>query len=120
MFLSPTYAGSVHDKTIADEQDFQFKEVITLLQDTGFQGYAPQNAKIVQPVKKPKNKELSDEQKAQNTEKSKKRVYVEHAIRGFKVWRVAKDVCRTWIYDTRDDFVYIACGLHNFRLKIRA
>lgn len=119
VFLSPTYEGSVHDKKIAQEQDFQFKKMITLLQDTGFQGYAPKNAHIVQPIKKPKGKKLTDEQKVQNTLKSKKRIYVEHAIRGFKIWRIAKDICRTWLCDTRDDFIYITCGLHNFKIKCR-
>ena len=119
VFLSPTYSGSVHDKAIADEQNIQFRKIIDLLQDTGFQGYAPKNANIIQPIKKPKGKELTDEQKTQNTEKSKKRVYVEHAIRGFKIWRIAKDICRTWVHDTRDDYIFITCGLHNFRLKCR-
>lgn len=57
LFLSPTYCGSVHDKTIADEQDFQFNRVITLLQDTGFQGYKPENAIIIQPEK---NREIKN------------------------------------------------------------
>lgn len=119
-FLSPTYCGSVHDKTIADEQDFQFNRVITLLQDTGFQGYKPENAIIIQPEKKPRNKELTQDQKDSNKAIAKQRIYVEHSIGGFKVWRVAKEVCRTWVHDTRDDYIFIACGLHNFKIKCRA
>jgi hypothetical protein len=41
--------------------------------------YAPKNANIIQPEKKPKGKELTDEQKAQNKAKSKLRVVVEHS-----------------------------------------
>lgn len=47
LYLSPTYSGSVHDKAIADEQDFQFQRTIDLLQDTGFQGLKPKNANII-------------------------------------------------------------------------
>ena len=119
LYLSQTYSGSVHDKAIADEQDFQFQRTIDLLQDSGFQGYQPKNANIIQPLKKPKGKELTDEQKKQNRAKSKVRVVVEHSIRGFKIWRIAKDVCRTWKVDLRDYYVLIPCGLHNFRLRAR-
>lgn len=119
IYLSPTYSGSVHDKTIADEQDIQFQRTIDLLQDTGFQGFKPQNANIIQPLKKPKGKELTDEQKVQNKAKSKFRVVVEHSIRGVKIWRIAKDVCRTWRFEQRDYNIFIPCGLHNFRLRMR-
>jgi len=68
---------------------------IDLLQDSGFQGFKPKNTNIIQPLKKPKGKELTDEQKQQNKDKSKIRVVVEHSIRGVKIWRIAKDVCRT-------------------------
>lgn len=60
-YLSATYEGSIHDKTIADEEDFQFKDTIVLLQDLGFQGYAPKNVEVVQPIKKAKGKELTSE-----------------------------------------------------------
>lgn len=59
IYLGPTYSGSVHDKTIADEQDFQFQRTIDLLQDSGFQGFKPKNVNIIQPLKKPKGKELT-------------------------------------------------------------
>jgi hypothetical protein len=119
LYLSPTYAGAVHDKTIADEQDFQFQRTIDLLQDTGFQGFKPKNANVIQPLKKPKGKNLSQEQKEQNKGKSKIRVIVEHSIRGFKIWRIAKDVTRTWRVELRDYNIFIPCGLHNFRLRLR-
>jgi hypothetical protein len=119
LFLTPTYSGSVHDKAVADDQGFEFKKMVTLLQDTGFQGFKPEKADIVQPDKKPKGKDLTEEQKQKNKEKSKVRVLVEHSIRGFKIWRAAKDVCRTWRVDLRDYYVLITCGLHNYRLRQR-
>lgn len=94
--------------------EFSFKKPIYLWQDTGFQGHAPKNATIVQPKKKPRGGVLTDAEKLRNTEIAKKRVIVEHAIRGVKIWRVAKDTCRYYQIDTRNDFVLIPAGLHNF------
>ena len=119
LYLSATYPGSVHDKAIADEQDIEFQRTIDLLQDTGFQGYQPKNARVIQPMKKPRGKALTPEQKLANQAKASKRVVIEHAIAGVKIWRIAKDLCRSWLQDTRDYFMLIACALHNFRLKCR-
>jgi hypothetical protein len=49
---------------------------------------------IETPTKKPKGKELSEEQKAANKELSKKRVRVEHGIRRAKGWRIVRDEYR--------------------------
>jgi len=49
---------------------------------------------IETPMKKPKGKELSAEQKAANKELSRKRVRVEHGIRRVKGWRIVRDEYR--------------------------
>lgn len=49
---------------------------------------------IETPRKKPKGKELSAEQKAENKEVSQKRVRVEHGIRRAKGWRIVRDEYR--------------------------
>ena len=49
---------------------------------------------ITTPHKKPKGGELSEEQKAENKQISKERVYVEHAIRRIKGWRIMRDEYR--------------------------
>jgi DDE superfamily endonuclease len=51
-FLSPTYAGKVHDKKIADEQGIAYPPGAVLYQDTGFQGYQPAVQRTCQPKKK--------------------------------------------------------------------
>lgn len=122
-YLSQTYEGSVHDKRIADEEALDFTgevgKTLELLQDTGFQGYKPAGAVIVQPLKKPRGGELTDQQKASNREKSSIRVVVEHAIGGVKTWRIVKEQIRSWCRRLRDRVMVLACGLHNFRLKCR-
>lgn len=126
LYLSQTYEGSVHDKRIADEEDLEFgaydphRKALELLQDLGFQGYAPKGVVVVQPVKKPRGKDLTDEQKNANRAKSQQRVVVEHAIGGVKTWRIVKEQLRSWCHALRDTVMYLACGLHNFRLQGRA
>lgn len=124
LFLSQTYEGSAHDKRIADEEVLEFAsacgKTLELLQDLGFQGYAPVGAVVLQPVKKPRGKPLSAAQKQSNGEISRQRVVVEHAIGGVKTWRIVKEQIRSWCHLLRDRVMYLACGLHNFRLQCRA
>jgi hypothetical protein len=112
--LSPTVTGSIHDKKLADEHHLRFPK--NSKQDTGFQGYAPDNVTIIQPKKKPRGKELSPDEKAQNTAISKQRITVEHSIGGVKVFAIVHHVFRN-LKPTFDDLVMeTACGLHNLRL----
>ena len=127
LYLSQTYEGPVSDKRIADEEaldfgarDAELDETLVLLQDLGFQGYAPAGVVVVQPMKKPRRGKLTAEQKASNRAISSQRVVVEHAIGGVKIWRIVKEVIRSWCHRLRDQVMYLACGLHNFRLACRA
>ncbi|MCH7777797.1 MAG: transposase family protein [Gemmatimonadetes bacterium] len=127
LYLSQTYEGPVSDKRVADEEALDFgtrdpelDEVLLLLQDLGFQGYAPAGVVVVQPMKKPRGGKLTAEQKASNRAISSQRVVVEHAIGGVKIWRIVKEVIRSWCHRLRDQVMYLACGLHNFRLACRA
>lgn len=50
-FLSQTYPGKTHDKKVAETENITYPEHMTLLKDTGFQGYEPKVHKTVQPKK---------------------------------------------------------------------
>jgi hypothetical protein len=50
-FLSQTYPGKTHDKKVAETENITYPDHMTLLKDTGFQGYEPQVGKTVQPKK---------------------------------------------------------------------
>jgi hypothetical protein len=50
-YLSQTYAGTVHDKKIADQEQIVYAKETIVHQDTGFQGYKPKVASIRQPKK---------------------------------------------------------------------
>jgi len=77
-YLSETYPGRVHDKHICDGEELVFPPDIGLFQDTGFQGYHPVGVHIYQPKKKPKGKELTPEEKAENTIISSIRILIGH------------------------------------------
>jgi hypothetical protein len=122
LYLSNAYNGTTHDKKIADEANLQFLEHcgIELFQDTGFQGYSPENIKIIMPTKKPKGKELTQEQKDKNKEISSKRVLVEQAIGGVKILRIIKDEIRIYKEITRNLVMKIACAIHNLKIKYKS
>lgn len=50
-FLSQTYPGKTHDKKVAETENITYPNRMTLLKDTGFQGYEPKVHKTVQPKK---------------------------------------------------------------------
>jgi hypothetical protein len=67
------------------------------------------------PHKKPKGKELSDEQIAENQEISGQRIFVEHLIGKLKIFRVVQDRFRLRPQKYRLIFLTI-CGLVRFKL----
>jgi hypothetical protein len=89
-----------------------------LYQDTGYQGYRPENTVIVQPVKKDKGKELTPTEKAYNKGVSSFRVRVEQAIGSIKYMRIVKDECRRRANNFVGRIFKTCATLHNFRIKI--
>ena len=119
VFLSRTYNGRVHDKRICDEQPLIFPKGINVWQDTGFLGHNPNGVVIRMPRKKPKGKDLTEEQKQENREISRFRVLVEHAICGAKRCRIIKERLRCHKFEFDDLIMELACGLHNFRITVK-
>ncbi|MEL6856477.1 MAG: transposase family protein [Cyanobacteria bacterium J06607_13] len=119
VYLSGTCEGKKHDKKLADEEDYRFPAGSKLLQDTGFQGYSPPGATIVQPKKKPRKAELSEVDKLINRGISSLRVEVEHQIGGIKRCQIVVQTFRNRVENFVDEVMETACGLHNFRLAHR-
>lgn len=118
-YLSQTYPGKRHDKRICDEEGYPFPPNAQLFQDTGFQGYAPDQVLIYQPKKKPRGGELDQGEKFLNALISKARITVEHVIGGIKRCRILKDTFRNHLSGFDDQVLEIACGLHNLRTRHR-
>jgi hypothetical protein len=117
-FLSETHPGKVHDKRAADATPYPLPQGSHLLQDLGFLGFALEGVTIEMPQKKPKGGELTDDQKAANHAKARRRIYIEHVNSSIKRLRILKDVCRLTISGARDMIVEVGCALHNFRLRL--
>lgn len=89
----------------------------TVILDLGFDGARSlyPNIKIVIPTKKPKNKDLTDIQKAANSIVSSRRVIVEHIIAHVKAFYILKNEYRGNI-KLADKAFKVCCKLYNFRL----
>ena len=55
-YLSPTVAGTTHDKKATDAAPITYPHHATLAKATGFQGYEPPGTQTRQPPKSPKAK----------------------------------------------------------------
>jgi len=91
--VGKAYRGPKADIKIYQEEPIA--ELLTEKPRMGDKAYgAGKHPEIETPQKKPKGKELSEEQKAANKELSRKRVRVEHGIRRVKGWRIVRDEYR--------------------------
>jgi hypothetical protein len=97
-YLSETYPGRIHDKRICDAEELGFPSDIGLFQDTGFQGYHPADVHIYQPKKKPKGKELTPEEKAENTLISSIRILIAHSALWADSWDI-HSFLRDWLVE---------------------
>lgn len=119
VLLTPCYEGRIHDKRIADMTVYSLPVGSCLYQDSGFQGFSVVGVNMIQPMKKPKGRVLTDQEKAKNREISSIRIRVEHAISGIKRYRIVKDKLRNYRKGFADLVMETCCGLHNFRLNFR-
>ena len=118
LFLSATTFGKVHDKRLADSCPYPLPEGSELLQDLGFQGFCIENTHTTMPTKKPRGKELTQEQKEANRQIASRRVRIEHVNSSVKRCRIVQDPCRIFKEGVRDRIMEICCALHNFRVKL--
>jgi membrane-bound lytic murein transglycosylase B len=86
--------------------------------DLGFQGLQNEFDNVHLPHKKPKGKELSEQQKQENQEFSRQRVACEHAHAGIKRYRSVTDVYRNRVPDFDDRLMLNAVGLWNLYLDV--
>jgi hypothetical protein len=121
LFVGNTVSGATHDKKIAETQYSnalsKTKATLTLLQDAGYQGLVLKGVSIIQPKKKPKGRELTNDEKETNKAISKVRVMIEHVIGSVKRYRIVKDECR--LRKNKYPYkVFLTCAaLHNFRIE---
>lgn len=116
--LSPTVAGTRHDKKIADASPSPLPLGSLLLQDLGFLAFTLEGVTTCTPHRTPRGGQLTDEQKADNRLLASCRVRSEHVNRSVKRCRILKDSMRLRRVGTRDQVMEIGCSLHNFRVRL--
>jgi hypothetical protein len=121
IILTKAREGKIHDKKQIDEEDLvgNIPEKVAIEGDPGFQGLQNEFANIHLPHKKPKGKELSEQQKKENKEFSAKRVKCEHAHAGIKRYGGVSGVYRNHIAGFDDRLMLVSTGLWNHFPKLR-
>ena len=94
LFLSDTYGGRTHDKSIADATPYPLPAGSGLLQDLGFLAFTLPGVEILMPTKKPLGRELTVEQQLANETLHLRRLRIEHVNSSVKRCRILKDRMR--------------------------
>ena len=122
--LSPTQPGARHDYALLKAWNCpqRLPPDVVVWTDSGFQGMKkdyPQLS-IIQPKKKPRGQELAAFDRFINTQKSRIRIRVEHAIGGVKRLAAVAHPYRNHKPNMEDQLMLVACGLWNYHLKCTA
>lgn len=123
IFLSPTKGGKLHDLPQLKKSGFldYIPKGVVLWLDKGYLGiqkYFKNNNKLMIPHKKPKGKELTPAQKAENRIISGIRIRIEHAIGGIKRFAIMSNTYRN--KKGQDDAAIQLCAaLWNFHLQYK-
>lgn len=118
-FISESYMGSIHDKTIWDQIEVDLKGH-NLIADLGFVGMEKDCPNAILPFKKPKGGQLTALQRSINKAIGSARVTVEHAFCGVKRLKIIGEKIRLKSLQKRDLVFKIAVGLHNLRVSRKA
>lgn len=119
LVLTPSKHGKVHDKRLADKANLAraLPEDVSVLADTGFQGFQHLHGNTLIPKKRPPRGVLTGDEKAMNRLISSCRIVVEHAIGGMKRFRAVSGVYRNK-NGLDDRFVNAAAGLWNLHVSM--
>lgn len=118
IILSKARPGTVHDKRQLAEAEIveAIPDEVSIEGDLGFYGLQNEFVNIQLPHKKPKGKELTEQQKQENREFSRQRVVCEHVHAGIKRYNSVTAVYRNRVSDFDDQLMLVAAGLWNLYL----
>ena len=103
--------GSTSDINIWREGQSKLAATQKFQGDKGYIG----EAQIETPQKKPKTRELNQEEKQKNRDKARKRIFVEHIIRLVKIFRIAQERFRLK-GESYQRIILTVCGLVRLRI----
>jgi hypothetical protein len=118
LFLSETYAGSTHDKRIADGTPYPLPAGSRLLQALGFLAFTLDQVEMIMPTRKPRGRARTRSPKATNRRIARRRVRIEHVNSSVKRCRIVHATCRLRKAGVRDLIMEVCCALHNFRVRL--
>lgn len=84
----------MHDFRLFKESGTHFSSGTPLRADSGYQGLQKFHQGTVLPIKATKKRPLTKEEKKYNHDHASTRIFVEHAIRRVKVFRIIKETYR--------------------------
>ncbi|WP_338421857.1 IS5 family transposase [Nostoc flagelliforme] len=83
--------GRIHDFRLFKNSGIKFGELLKVIADKGYQGINKIHQLSETPIKKPKGKKLTKEQKKYNRELNRLRITVEHVNRRLKIFKILSD-----------------------------
>lgn len=119
LVLTKTKSGRRHDKRLADKESV-FETIpkdVAVYTDTAFVGEQQTHPNLFLPKKKPKGRNLTEDEKITNTIISSYRVIAEHAIGGMKRYQALTQVYRNRRKYFDDTIILLASGLWNYHLS---
>lgn len=120
LIVSPTKGGRVHDLNQLNKTGMlcHLPPKVTVWADKGYQGLQKQvNNTVMVPMKKPKGKPLSLDQRRENKIIAGLRIVVEHAINGIKRFGSMSGIYRNR-KGQDDQMIGICAGLWNLHLQM--
>lgn len=109
--------GPISELRLLKESGVQLLPEVWYLADSGYQGLQLLHQRATLPVKKPKNSQLSTEQRQANGRLARLRIRIEHVIRSLKVFRILSGRYRNRRKRLALRFRLIA-GIFNFELAL--
>lgn len=109
--LSRAREGKLHDKRFLDEERLAVAvpDEIPIEVDLGFQGLQNEYVNIEIPHKKPTGGELTEPQKQENQERSRKSARCENAFAGVKRYNAVSAIYRNHLADFDDCLMWFCC-----------
>jgi hypothetical protein len=86
--------GHTHDFTLFKQSGVHLASGLEKYADSGYQGLDKYVANAFTPIKKPKHRELTPDERAYNRALSALRIRIEHVNRRCKIFRVTKEIYR--------------------------
>ncbi|MFK0732608.1 MAG: IS5 family transposase [Gloeotrichia echinulata GP01] len=109
--------GRIHDFRLFKNSGVKFGELLKVIADKGYQGISRIHQLSETPIKKPKGKKLTKEQKKYNRELNRLRIVVEHVNRRLKIFKILSDRYRNRHrrFGLRSNLI---AGIYNHELSI--